>query len=178
MSLFQKLNQPEVGPKTAAVVPPNAPVPTSFPSGITTGRDGQPLPMLSTVPATRRLVYRDMSDPTAPPPQVIDLSEAPAPQPPTEQAKEKKPRGRPRKGVIPLMTIPPVTTPVTTPVASVAVKEVTISYGMTINLGDYQSARVDVSMKTCGADIEALRARVLAELEKACEPFADKKVKK
>lgn len=52
-----------------------------------------------------------------------------------------------------------------TPNSDVVFEAVTVSYGVTVNLGDYSSARVDVSMTARSADSEAAYAEVLTKVK-------------
>lgn len=51
------------------------------------------------------------------------------------------------------------------PAEGVVFESVTVSYGVTVNLGDYSSARVDVSMSARSADVEAAYAEVLEKVK-------------
>lgn len=49
--------------------------------------------------------------------------------------------------------------------SDVVFESVTVSYGVTINLGDYSSARIDVSMSARSTDSEAAYSEVLAKVK-------------
>lgn len=51
------------------------------------------------------------------------------------------------------------------PAEGVVFESVTVSYGVTVNLGDYSSARVDVSMTARSTDSEAAYSEVLAKVK-------------
>lgn len=98
---------------------------------------------------------------TAPEPRTLVL----APPPPVEapiaeqvEAPAPKKRGRPKKEATP----------------GVVFKSVTITKGCTINVGNFNSVRFDVSMTAEGADVDATYAEVLAEVERRLDEEASK----
>lgn len=98
-----------------------------------------------TAPARPNLILAPAPTPEAP---IAEQVEAPAP----------KKRGRPKKEATP----------------GVVFKSVTVTKGCTINVGNFNSVRFDVSMTAEGADVESTYIEVLAEVERRLDEEASK----
>ena len=121
-----------------------------------------------------------------PPPPRITAPEAPAPKAEAPAAKAEEPKrgpGRPRRQVLatdfkPLPNAPLVSEAPKAEVVAGTVTKVTVRHGLTVNLGNYQSARVEVELEATGMSVDDLGKRVQDELEKQAKPYLTQAEKK
>lgn len=144
-----------------------------------------PAPVVAVTPSDAPPPAPVVVDTPPPPPPPPPAPVAPPPAAPAAPAEEAvvpaapkrgpgRPPGAPNK--------PKVAAPVavTVPEGDMAIVEVTMTVGATVNLGNYQSARVDLSAKAVlnKMDLttarEALDKQLTAELEKALEKYMTK----
>lgn len=146
LSLFGKTSPaPESKPSPAPVLPPDAPP--------------RKMPMVEAKPPD--------PEPTAPPP-TVEAEAAPAPElvpPPRKRGRPPGAKNKPKDEIIVM----------TEPVAPAAVKitKVSVSHGLTVNLGKFNSARVDVTLEAEGGPeaLAELHAKAKAEVAKQVEEY-------
>lgn len=125
-----------------------------------------------------------------PPPEQLTIVNIPDEKAAVSPAPKRGP-GRPKKssppptppttttttqGNLPEVTIPSVfwTTDIVQTAPEVAVKEVTVSKGFTINLGDFNSVRFDVSVTADSSNFESAYAQLLLDVQKKLDEEAEK----
>ena len=186
LSSFKK-TAPVATPAPASVVPPDAP--KSDPALAARPVEG--------FKSKYNIVDEEPSaTPTAPEATAVELAPAPEPAPPPPAPKRGRPAGSknapkpqppvPDKGKLASITAadcveagipvpkwaPPA--PVVPPTGGLVIKTITISHGATVNLGNFNSSRCDVSMTAeVGADVDnayaaldtLVKTKLLAEVE-------------
>lgn len=145
-------SKPSPAPAPAPVLPPDAPP--------------RKMPMVDAAPPPEA---------TAPPPPA-PVEVEPAPAPVFEAVPPKRSRGRPPgaknkpKDEVDVAAEPPAPVPVT---GTVKITKVAVSHGLTVNLGKFNSARLDVSLEAEGGEeaLAELHAKAKAEVAKQAEEY-------
>jgi hypothetical protein len=139
-------------------------------------------------PKEHRMKFQDV--PADPPPTAPAVTPpppaAPPPAPTAAPEPEKRGRGRPpgaknkAKGEPPAQKAEPAESPVQAEKGAITFESVTVNYGLTLNLGNFNSARIDCAMTAkfqgspdvaFAAVLEKVQANVAAEINKFEEKF-------
>jgi CRISPR/Cas system-associated exonuclease Cas4 (RecB family) len=155
-SLLERMNALRAAPAAPAPAPTPAPPPAPVASPV--------------VPPDAPASKPELA--SAKPPEAPAVVEAP---PPAPKRGPGRPPGSPNKPKVGTLL---EAAPAAAAVPSMTVTEITLSHGMTINLGKFNSARVDVTLKASlsgGMDEKAAReqlhARVIEALDKEAEEY-------
>lgn len=164
MSIFNKFRTPAAPVAPAPILPPDAP--KSDPA-----LAAKPVEGFEAVPPPRKMTFVDVLPepaPTAPATPVAKAEAAPPPAPAPAVEEPKKRAGRPpgskNKPKDEVITYTPEKFP--TEKAAEAYyfefESVTVNYGVTMNMGDFNSVRIDVSMSARhGGDADAAYTKVM-----------------